>query len=280
MNTLKIGIICLSLSYACNLYAAEKWPEILLYKDKPVDSLCLFEGNEEAEGEVSLAKCGLHAEAARKKTGENPDLIQQGYAGYDYTWEVEDADTQGYSYYKPFAMTGNAAVVLTRNNSGGTGQFSSLILVARNADRLKITAFAGGDRCNNGITDMKLEQDAQGNSYLVYGVNLTAFDFLDLANDNPHHLEAYADLDACAACCKASAIMQRSLDENFAKEKLLYVDLSSYAANAEEASSDIKYQACFDSLFNEYVKKNNSRLNPQALAQFTQRFNTQCVSKK
>ena len=113
---------------------------------------------------------------------------------------------------------------------------------------------------------------------LVYGVQLTAYDFLTLANDNPHHLKAYDDLSSCAVCCAATAVYQRIIGADFAHEKLLYVDASLYLQNIGHSSSTQLFQPCFDKLLQKFGKINHGKLNAKQLAQFTHQFNTQCVS--
>ncbi|WP_133126842.1 hypothetical protein [Legionella nagasakiensis] len=250
-------------------------PAMLMYQGKPLDSLCLFEAGE-SEGMADLTQCGLHAEPGRSISGQNKLLTTKKFIGYDYHWKVDGAaEMQGYSYYKPFGTVADSAIVETLNNSGGTGQFSSISLVTRTGNKIKVTSLHSGDRCNGGIVNV-IRKKSGAEDYLQYSVNLTSYDLLSLAGDDSLPLKAYDDLEACAICCKAIAIFQRPINADFSKEKLLYVDLSAYP-QSEENTSNAKYQMCFNQFLQAYQRKNASRLDINALRQFVQQFNEQCV---
>ncbi|ETO92711.1 Uncharacterised protein [Legionella longbeachae] len=256
-------------------HAAEhQIPSILLYQGKPIDALCFFEAAE-SEGVADLAQCGLHAEAGRGISGQNKLLTAKGFVGYDYHWQVEGgSDMQGYSYYKPFGMVAESAIVELLNNSGGTGQFSTLSLVARTGNKIKVTSLHGGDRCNGGLVKV-VRKKSGAEEYLQYSVNVTTYDLLSLAGEP---VKAYDDLEACAICCKAVAIFQRPISADIAKEKLLYVDLSAYPQSEGEAAANTPYQTCFNKFLQTYQRKNTSRLDLKGLQRFVQQFNEQCVS--
>ncbi|KTD22935.1 hypothetical protein [Legionella londiniensis] len=250
-------------------------PSELLYQGKPIDSLCFFEPEEGSDkNKVNLANCGLNSEKGRSTAGQNDDLIAEGFIGYDYEWPLEDGvKLQGYSYYKPYARIGDSIALLTRNNSGGTGQFSALLLVSRDNNTLSIKTLGGGDRCNNGIEDMTLA----GNR-LRYSVNMTSGDFLGFDAQAERALKPYEDLEVCAICCKALAVFERNLDD-FENEHLVYVDLKAYFQDLKEDEEPFsKYQACFDKLIQGYIKQNKFKLNPAELNGFMQKFKQQCLT--
>ena len=183
---------------------------------------------------------------------------------------------QGYSYYKSFGKVGPSAIVQTINNAGGTGSFSFLNVVRRDGNTLKLSVLNGGDRCNGALIAVKRVGKGQ-HERLVYSVQLTAYDYLTLANDNPHHIKAYDDLAACAVCCAGRAVYERSIGPDFANEKLLYVDASLYLKDITTASSNSRYQACFNNVLVNYGKKNKGKLTAKQLTQFTKQFNEQCI---
>lgn len=254
-------------------FASATLPTDLMYEGKPIDPLCIYEANAN-NGIASLNECGISAEKQRRITGQNSELINSGYVGFDYDWSVSQFSepSHGTSYYKSFGKANGAHIIYALNNSGGSGQFSGVYLVKRKGDTLEVQNFMGGDRCNGGIYNVKKQ-----NERLTYNVNLTAYDFLTLANDNPHNIGAYDDLYSCATCCQAAGVYERQIGNNFQKEKLLYVDLNAYETAIENNASDQGYQMCFDNLIDEYKKKGKSHLSGNDLKTFTHEFNSKCI---
>ena len=248
----------------------------LMYLGKPIDSLCLFE-TVDTHGRADLRACGLHSQKGRHIVGQVNPLIAKGFVGYNYSFNIKGSpNTQGNSYYKKFGTVGGSVIVQMLNHSGGTGVFSSLSLVKRDGDIIKTTLLDGGDRCNGGLVNMQ-RVGTGTHQRLVYSVNLTAYDFLTLAKDNPRHLKAYDDLASCAVCCVATAVFQRNIGPNtLTHEKLLYVDANAYPQGAGQPSSSPKYQACFDKLLKKYSQKNHGKLNAKQLSQFVRQFNAYC----
>lgn len=252
-------------------------PNELLYKSKPVDPLCFFQLNK-AQAVVDLKKCGIHFfKGTHLVQEENKKLIAEGFVGYNYSWKLNDvADMGGYSFYKVFGKTGHSLILQTINNGGGTGSFSSLALVQRNGDKLSVSLLNGGDRSNGALVDVK-RVSKKGREYLIYSVNLTAYDYLTLANDNPHHLKAYDDLSSCAVCCAGRAVYQREIGLKFKTEKLLYVDASDYLKDINKSSPSQPYQACFDKVLEKYGALNQGKLDRKQLLLFTKQFNRECA---
>ena len=253
-----------------------KLPDELMYQGKPIDPICLFE-IEDTKGRSDLSHCGLNKKQGYHLSGSNKRLLSQGFIGYNYRWRLNHSvDMGGYSYYKAFGKVGRSVIVQTMNKSGGTGSFSSLNLIQREGNLVKISVLDGGDRCNGSLVDARrVGEGAQ--AQLVYGVRLTAYDFLILANDNPHHVKAYDELSSCAVCCVATAMFQRHIGSDFDQEKLLYVDARDYLKNAGQPSSSPTYQACFDKLLLEFGQKNKGKFDAMQLSLFTHQFNAKCV---
>ncbi len=262
------------------LFAVETvyaFPTELMYQGKPIDSLCLFQ-MEGSKGGVDLKHCGLHTQKGEVITGKNKTLIKQGFLGYNFGFKTkESVSPGGYSYYKVVGQVGQAVVVETVNNGGGTGSFSLLSLVRREGDKLNIEVLTGGDRCNGGL-ELVSERGTQHPQYLEYGIRLTPYALLTLSRDNPHHLKAYDDLADCAICCIATARVERPLDPNFSKvEHLLYIQTQQDLLNESPATPAPKYQACFNQLLKQHSQKNHGKFDEKQLALFTHEFNAQCV---
>lgn len=261
-------------------FAETTLPPDLMYNGKPIDALCISDPNSDstAKGAINLESCGLAGNNDLKMAGQDAELEKKGYTGYTFASTDQPADAPtGYSYYKAFGNMGDKVIVYSVSSGGGSGEFSKLLLVKRSGDSIKIEALASGDRCNGGVYDVK-RTDANGkNASLTYNVNITPADYLALANDNPHKVKAYDELDACAACCAGSAVFTAPLSGNTVKAKLSYVDIGE--KQDDNGSSSLKYQACFDNLLNDYRKKGMTHLSMQQLKEFTKAFNKTCVKK-
>ena len=238
----------------------------LIYDGKPIDAMCFTESKR-----ASLKNCGIHFEKDMEKTGQNQQLKKQDYIGYEY--HVKNAGpTSGYSYYRPIAHFENKNVILTVSSGGGSGAFTAIKTVERTGDKLKIQNYDMGDRCNHGIFDVK-----QDNQQITYRAHITPFDFLTLANDNPRKLQAYNDLEACAACCAGTILISRPLNKNFSKATIVSVDFSHYSLNEGGETRKKPYQGCFKSLIATYKAKHETVLTLAELKVFVRQFDQQCV---
>lgn len=256
----------------------QRLPDELMYLGKPIDPICLLQV-EGMKGRVDLSQCGLDLKKGYRISGSSQRLLAKGFIGYNYNSQLNDeVKMGGYSYYKAFGKVGRSVIVQTLNNSGGTGSFSSLNLIKREGNFIRISVLNEGDRCNGSLVDVKRE--GQGRQQrLVYGVQLTAYDFLILAHDNPHHLKAYDELSSCAVCCAGTAVFQRPIGAEFDQEKLLYIKMPDDSKNIGQPSAPPTYQACFDKLISSFAQKNKGKLDVLQLSRFTHQFNTQCVVK-
>lgn len=245
---------------------SEKVPADLIYLGKPIDSLCFY--NEERTTLINLNDCGIKKEKYMA-TGQDNDLIKNGYIGFNWKDTNASFSLKGYSYYKFFPASDNSYWVYTMNNGGGSGDFTAINLMQRkNEDTIEVNTIDSGDRCNGGIQDVKKEGD-----HLIFSANLTASDFLAIINQNPHHLKAYDDLAACAICCTGKAfydVIPNSLP------KLNYIDLGT-TNNIEEMPSQGKYQSCFNKLIARYVSSGKNKLNEFQLKTLITEFNEKCV---
>ena len=271
-----LSFLCLCVSMLGYAMKMSSYPPALLYQGQPMDPLCLFEFNTK-NATVSLATCGIHSSMERSIVDSKRSLlVSKGYVGYEYQVKVNDAvSLHGYSYYKVVSAHGNRAIVQTINHTGGTGEVTSLSLIERNGASLNIRILSTGDRCNHGI----LEASSNNNQQITYRVKWTAYDFLEAAHDNPHHLKAYDDLDDCAICCKATAVYQHTEGDHRLRDKLLYVDLATFSQEPINSKTPQTVQKCFDQLFQQSLAKGKTVLNEQQLTQFTHRFNQVCVKK-
>lgn len=257
-------LIYAAMNASCLALTPQNYPNELKYKGQPIDPLC-FEGEEK---KVSLDKCGLNFHDNLKVTGKDADLIKKDYYGFEY----QDNDTPGTtasSYYKLIGQYKDALVLYRISNGGGSGVFTSVDLVKRNGDMISIDTLGVGDRCNNGI-----DEPTVTNNILSYVAYITPFDYLTIAQQNPHKLQAYDDLASCAACCYGQARFQLNLADK--KEKFINIDLP---ANKEDVDNQTqgKYQHCFNKIMMNYLQQKQTTMDPKELKTFVDRFNTECV---
>lgn len=239
-------------------------PMDLLYNDKPIDSLC-FQNPE--KNTLDLAHCGAKQQKLLPQMS-NEQLLKKGYIGYDWKDPTLPSHApRGYSYYRFFQAGKHQYWIYSVNNGGGTGVFTAIYLVQRNAlNTLKIDYITGGDRCNGGIQDNVFVQKNK----LNFKMNLTSYDLIALAKPSLRDLKAYDDLAACAVCCVATGTYTANLDKlNFAYVKLNNIE--------EDLPGQGKYQTCFNQLYVEYINRKGLKMTQNELKEFANAFNQSCV---
>ena len=120
------------ISYASSQY--NQLPAELLYNNKPIDSLCIYEAKNNTTP-VTLDHCGLKNGQNRQLNDidTNHTLTELGYVGFNYRGAINKGPTssRGYSYYKFIGQFNGQIIVLTLNNTGGNGEFSGLYAIKR-----------------------------------------------------------------------------------------------------------------------------------------------------
>jgi hypothetical protein len=265
IRTLITFILFISISLVA--YASNALPADLQFKGQPIDTLCF--NDIPKNNKIALNNCGAAKEKYNIKS-KNDELIAKGYIGYDWQDSTMPAEISGYSYYRFFKANEKHYWIYALNNGGGSGDFTSVYLVQRiNGNTLAVQLVTGGDRCNGGVQDVIVN-----NGKLSYSVNLTAYDLATITKTHTKPIKAYDDLAACAVCCVAKAYYQA--DTEAKTNKLDYVQLEKAAAVSEMPDQG-KYQACFNEIAMDYIKKSQSKLEPEALNTFVKKFVSQCI---
>ena len=125
--------------------------------------------------------------------------------------------------------------------TGGSGRFTSVVVVQVDGPDLKlIHSFGGGDRCNGGVADAEIKDNA-----LIYGFYITPADFTTLALGDDQGLIPYEDLEASASSCFGIA--------RYDAGNLVEVELLPEAPKAADPEWTSRYalQRCF----NEFMLK-------------------------
>jgi hypothetical protein len=265
-------------------------PSSFTYQGKPIDALCVGKmvTGENGSETINLAECNLHTDYKMVKL--NPVLLKKGYIGFDYSHKVnEDYTEQGYNYYKYIGAYKDLPILFAIQNSGGSGLFSSLLLVKQEKDSLKlIEQLALGDRCNGGIDETVIFK----NNKLIYKTHITPFDILELSGEKPKSIQAYEDLAACASCCGGVAVFEYDFEkwekasqasESQTLKSPLKPQLVSVTFGVPNAVIQGQYQACFDKLVNENQQKQQGKLmtlNRDELKVFSRQFISTCIKEK
>ncbi len=236
-------------------------PSELMLDGQPVEALCFEDVS--ADEWLDLRAC-VPAEITKLPAEANEWAV--GKNGYQYRYREDKSDAVSYSYYDYIGMWNGSPVVVSYASGGGTGQFTSLLSIERNADKIRVLqGFGAGDRCNGGIVDAKISFGT-----LHYGQNMTPIDFLQLADDNPSGLQPYDDLEASAASCFGVA---RFEDDKFVGVSLLPLSTEQLSANVM-----YKYQGCFNTLYKALLEKGKKELSASELKEFTGEFNQVCLT--
>lgn len=271
-------ILCLMITMMSSACVSEtlpnNFPEALTYHDKPIDPLCFTEN--EPSNNQSLDKCGAQFSSELEIIDKDQKLIDSGYIGYEYNWSDKTdpaIQSRGYSYYKVIGYFNHRYTVYALNNGGGTGHFTSLNLVTRKNDTLHVAPIVMGDRCNGGVSS-----PSQKNHTLSFSIHITAYDLLTLTQQNPNHLRAYDDLDACASCCIGVATYDLNLVNKKEKMKLVSVtfDKGIDLTLANNNTND-NHQSCLNQLIGASIKSGKRSFSPKELNSLINKFNHLCT---
>lgn len=219
---------------ACKPEAA---PSTLLVNGQAADPLCFapYLMREDAMESISLDP----ATCANGLTADNTDFSPiEGYTGTGFYFGG-DPETRGgmrpaFIAYKYLDEVDGRVAIELMGSGGGTGVFSTVFTAAREGDTLTaIDTYAGGDRCNGGVTEASVK-----GGKLHYAYHITPYDALTLNDDTPlSGIEPYDDIAACAACCFGEALFE---GRTFMGVRIPEDDVASDAAEGQDI------QACFD----------------------------------
>lgn len=255
-NLFKLSLIFI-ISNSC---LAQNFPVGMIYNNKPIDPLC-FDHEDSLNTTIDLKKCGIEANETIINTNNN---YFSGFTGFDYRWMDKEDHTltsQNYAYYKAFPGINGQSIIYLLTSGGGSGRFSSLLLVKRNGDKLKTKFLQGGDRCNGGIEKVEVKDDK-----LIYEVNITPYDMVSITTTGLK----IEELVSCSICCTGVAVYERNL-KNIKKKKLIAVKLTN--PNIDRAKG---IQACFNQLVNQYHNRGNTTLSPVGLDRFVSTLQADC----
>lgn len=186
---------------ACGTENTTTPDNFLSYRHKAIEPYCfgmfLIGDSSRFEEPVSLATCTDegHSTYASYLTQENGRYSQQ-MKRVNSPWPEHM-----FFNYRLVAGTAENFVVEVHGNTGGSGNFSNVIVVRREGDELHLLEEMGaGDRCNGGITgDVQQREDGT----LVYSRFITPADLY--ASEEMPEDKTLTELEFCAVCCTGMA---------------------------------------------------------------------------
>lgn len=226
------------------------------------------DANAPASDKINLFQC-TREESKYKLTPYKP-AIEKGFIGFDYTLKNSKekyVQTES-AYYKYLGKFNNFHVIYLVYSGGGSGSFTSVFLVDRSGDNLEYmkTIIGIGDRCNGGINEVSLKDNK-----LIYSLNITPYDYIDISQVRFSDLKAYDDLAACAACCQGTA----NFESDFEKENFVSINIGEEIDQTQGVQ-----QECFNKILKEKKLQGKQTLSPQELKEFVEQFKTTCLNKR
>jgi hypothetical protein len=149
--------------------ATKNFPPEMLYQGKPIDPACV-EASNPTEGPTvpqELKHCTGAPEGKEIEGGLQ--VLRGGMIGYNYACgEGPSYGFCGFTGYKYLGKVQGGFALETLVNGGGTGQFSSVVIMKREGDKIWTDLVQPtGDRCDGGIVDSKVTDGVLEYSYNV-----------------------------------------------------------------------------------------------------------------
>ncbi|PZO87647.1 MAG: hypothetical protein DI626_03535 [Micavibrio aeruginosavorus] len=239
------------------------------YKDKPIDPVCVQKllglGDSEADF-TPLTKCPLPDGVAEPDKRFKAD--EDGFYGFETT-EEDSAITAYFMYRAAGRLKNGDYLIETIESGGGSGTFTSVSAIAYDGTSIKLTKkYAGGDRCNGGITHAAVEGGKAVYRYSATPAELAQI-FLGAGEYAP-----YEDLESSAASCAGE------VEERDGVITALVLDREQWAEGADDASlsGDYAYQGCFNNYMSSYLKvpAHSETLSRDEAVAFFKKFDATC----
>jgi len=231
----------------------------LMSAGKAVHPACLekLQNETKENAEVSLAACTNNP----KKTS-----IKDGY----YTTQDDNNTKQTtFTRYAVIGSKGDKHLIIVGTATGGTGFFTNALWVRMKDGKLVLLkSLAGGDRCNDGIDKV---------ADWKYAINLTPTDMMSYGSDTTLKIDPYRDLDASAASCVAKAMYR--FDPVAEKTELINVQLNEQPLAMEDWLKELRFQFCFNNLYNTYIARGQITLSETEMDHFKNQFENFCMSQ-
>lgn len=187
----------------------------------------------------------------------------------DYLTTRDEADVkqQEFTSYTVIGQQGNKFLLDTTSWTGGTGIFTAVIWLELTNNKLTVLdMLAGGDRCNGGTRKTGAWE---------YFVNDTPYDMLQRAVGTPLPVKPYDDLESSAASCVAQTIFR--FNPATGKSTFVEMRLNKESQSMDDYLKQIKYQVCFNEIYNQLLKDGKTTLNQLQIDAFRTAFEKKCM---
>ncbi len=222
-----------------------QWPREMFYHGKPLPVSCLYGVGDSSRLETRMLKVCTEKEHKVKKIKITDEA---GFSNKDSVgYATEDFGSRSYTYYHYIGKIDNLLVVLANEYGGGSGNFTSLIGFERMGDSVRIVQeYAGGDRCNGGITGASIIS-----GHLSYDAMLTPALLLDKItadSDRQNSSEPDDSAPACDMCCVGTA----NLDNDHVVSFGIRADYVDHHGVAIAPTIDAN-ESCMNRLINSFI---------------------------
>lgn len=243
------------LATAPSIYAADQFT----YQHQPVHPDCITNLIEQSDKQPSIS---LKACTDIKKNVRTDN-------GYITTQDETSQNQQEFSRYTIIGSKNNRFLIDTASWTGGSGIFTSVIWVELLDDQLTLLkALAGGDRCNGGTSKA---------GDWEYSVNETPYDMLSRAGSEAP-IKAYDEIESSAASCVAQSIYR--FNPSNETSSFILMQINDEALPIDHYVKEIKYQPCFNNIYNEWIKRGKHTLNRSEVKRFRDEFDKICLNNQ
>ena len=270
------GILLAAMVVSGTAWSVDTPQQTFTFRHKPIDPRCVaalvpMEGN--GPGSVKLATCTGPGKMTRN--------------GQSVSIEEPDPDAgmrTPFDSYEVVARQGERYVLSTLSSGGGTGLFSTLMIVRRDRDQLTTERlFPGmGDRCNGGFAGAELH----GNR-LQWSTNITPYEVIDEAGIK---LPDGDLLEDSAQSCVGTLESEYDFETGKTRVASETFTLSYFGGSSEAASGLLtdrtgwtdrfSLQHCFNLTYNSYVSAAHTVLSPIEMKTFGKDFAKTCLKKR
>ena len=254
---------------ACKAKVPEDIPGEFTFRGQAIHPAAVSALYRSANGQINLAEFKTNLES-----GQWED--QPGWWVTDFEEDPVRGRSDFFAYAAFAAPLGGGAetyVLSVTFNSGEPADVDNILLIQKNGSWLGlIRAWNEGSACNGGV----LAERIDGDNFL-YSRELTPLDLLGLAADVRFELNAHVDLEATSESCFAAANYVYNITQD--REDLVSVRLYDEPAVDEKGKTDrLRYQSCFNRVFNAYLAERKTALTPKEVDEFAARFRDECLT--
>jgi len=268
--TLLVLLAALAALPACKTGVVDDVPGEFTYRGTAVHPAAVSALYRSATGQLDLAAFKTNFEARQWED--------------QFGWWVTDLEEDPVSGRSPFfayaafaaPVSGGAElyVLSIAFNAGEPADVNNILLIRKSGAWLGLVrSWEEGSACDGGILTPRMDGDN-----FLYSRELTPGGLLELAAGSPLELNPHEDLEATSESCFAAANFVYNLTQD--REDLVSVRLYDEPAVDEKGRTEkLRFQSCFNRIFNEYLERGKTALTPAEVDEFAVRFRDECVKQ-